>query len=202
MKQSTIFQKAVFASLILASAYSTELLADTTYNNGLGWYYSVGVTSTNLKSNEKNLSSIYNNNNSASFNHSGNAFKATAGYQIDPILGLEFGFTSFGEIVMTDNQSMRNVFDSDGVYVAATTRQKLTPNIDGFAKLGMFFWTLYDDNDDTIEDGQDLTYGLGLEFDLYGGKERTLVIEWEHYSFSGVALEEADSIGASLKFNF
>lgn len=202
MKQQHPFAKTVLALLLLVSTYSSELLADSAYNKGLGMYYGVGFTSTNLSFNDNNLSSMYSNNSNSSFEHSDNAFKLTMGYQFDPLVGMEFGYTSFGEIVMTDDQSKRNIFDSDGFYVSTTARQRFTPNIEGVAKLGMFFWALYDDNDKSIEDGQDLTYSVGLEFDLYRGKERTLLIEWERYSFSGVALEEADSIAATLKFNF
>lgn len=203
MKQQNPFAKTIFALVLLVSAYSSEeLLAASTYNKGLGMYYGVGFTSTNLSFNDSNLSSMYSSNSNSSFEHSGNAFKLTMGYQFDPLVGMEFGYTSFGEIVMTDDQAKRNIFDSDGFYVSTTARQRFTRNIEGVAKLGMFFWSLYDDNDKSIEDGQDLTYSVGLEFDLYRGKERTLLIEWERYSFSGVALEEANSIAATLKFNF
>jgi len=53
-----------------------------------------------------------------------------------------------------------------------------------------------------IESGQGLTYSVGVNVDLYGGDERTLSIEWERYNFSGVALKEADSVSASIKFKF
>ena len=202
MRQRKKIGNHVLATVLMLGSYAPQIFASPVSEDDLGWYFGVGVTTSNVSFNETNLSSMYSDNPDSTFDHSGNAFKLSMGYQFDPLLGIEFGYTSFGEIVMSNGQAKSNIFDVDGVYVSATATRPLSKNIDVLAKGGMFFWSLNDDDMNSIEDGQGLTYGAGLDINLYGGKERTLLIEWEHYSFSDVALKEADTIGASIKFNF
>jgi hypothetical protein len=192
--------KVLAALLIITCSCAPQAFAASGGEDHGHWYFGVGLASTDLQTNEKNMSATYGDGSAADFDHNGTAFKLFVGYQVDPLLGLEAGLTSFGEIVMTDSQAKRNLFNADGVYIAATATRPVTKNINAQAKLGMFFWSLNDKHDKTLEDGQGLTYGVGLDINLYGGKERTLLVEWEHHNFSGVALEEADSIGVSLKF--
>jgi hypothetical protein len=199
-KATNSIGKALGALLLLTCACTHQAFAGSGGEEHGHWYFGVGLASTDLQTNEKNMSATYGDGSYASFDHSGTAFKLFAGYQVDPFLGLEAGVTSFGEIVMTDSQAKRNLFNTSGVYIAATATRPVSKNINAQAKLGMFFWSLDDKNAKTLEDGQGLTYGAGLDINLYGGKERTLLVEWEHHSFSGVALEEANSIGVSLKF--
>jgi len=152
--------------------------------------------------NEANLSAVYSNGSDASFRQGGDTFKLFAGYQFDPLLGIELGVTSFGEIVMDTDLSQRNVFTANALYLNAVITQPVLKNIDLQAKFGMSFWSLMDNDDSEIESGQGLTYGVGMNIDLYGSDERTLLIEWERYNFSGVALQEADLMSASIKFKF
>jgi len=202
MKLTNRFNKLVAAAILTGCAYAPQTFADTDSVVGMPWYFGVGITASDLSFNDKNLSTMYSGNADSTFSHSGNAFKLFGGYQFDPLLSMEFGYTSFGEIVMTNDEAKRNLFDVDGAYVSAIATQPISKNVDVLAKGGMFFWSLNDSDDNSIEDGQGLTYGAGLNINFYGNKERSLLIEWEHYSFSGVALKEADSIGASLKFKF
>lgn len=189
---------AILISLMIASqVHATEV--EEYIPSG---YAGFGLTTTDLTLNNENLSQRYSDNGNSTFNQNGNAFKAFLGFQLDPLLGIELGYTSFGELVMSGNGEKSNLFTSDGLYLSTTATKPITKNVTAMAKAGMFFWTLYDNADDSIEDGQGITYGAGLDLNLYGGKERTLLIEWEHYSFSDVALKDGDTIGASIKFNF
>jgi len=165
-------------------------------------YFGVGLTSTDLTLNDENLSQTYAGNDSSTFKQNGNAFKLFLGYQYDPFLGLEVGYTSFGEMVMSGNGAKSNLFNTDGIYFSTTVTKPITKNITATAKAGMFFWTLFDNADDPLEVGQGMTYGAGLDLNLYGGKERTLLVEWEHYAFSDVSLKDGDTIGVNLKFNY
>ena len=94
------------------------------------------------------------------------------------------------------------MFKADVVYVDAVMTQPIFKSIAVQARLGMSFWSLGNSDENEIESGQGLTYGAGLNIDIYGSKERTLLIGWERYNFSGVALKEADLISASIKFRF
>lgn len=193
----------MIAAITLAIALSTQVAAATDSEfKGDRFYLGVGLTSTNLDISSQNLSQRYSGNTLSTFDHNKNAFKLFTGYRLDPFLALELGYTSFGEVIMTNNQNRQNIFQIDGGYMSAVGTQTLTNNIDAFVKGGMFFWSLYDANDNEIEGGQGLLYGAGLDINLYGDKKRSLQLEWERHHFSGVAISKADTIGVSLKFKF
>ena len=202
MKVHHLKTKLLFIIALLCFAQLPQAFAETSFEREGRWYVGVGITVPNLTLNETNLSSMYSGNATSTFDHSGNAFKLFGGYQIDPMLGIEVGITSFGEIVMDTDQTKSNLFMPETLYVVATATQPISKNIDVIGKLGMSFWSLYDNNDNTIESGQGLVYGVGLDINLYGSKKRSLLIEWEHYNFSGVALKEANTIGANIIFRF
>ena len=187
---------------LVACAYMPQAFAESGYERESRMYFGFGVTASDLAFNEANLSLNYSGGSLSSFDHTGNAFKLFGGYQFDPLLGVEMGITSFGEIVMDSASGQSNLFMADSAYVAATATQPITKNISAIAKLGMSFWELNDNNENTIESGQGLIYGAGIDFNLYGNNDRSLLIEWDHYNFSGVALKEANQIGASLVFRF
>ena len=193
----------IMAIALLACAQMPQVFAESGYERANRMYFGFGVTASDLGFNETNLSLQYSSGSVSSFDHGGNAFKLFGGYQFDPLLGVELGITSFGEIVM-DNAAMgqRNIFTADSAYVAATATQPITKNINVIGKLGMSFWSLIDNDENNVESGQGLMYGAGIDFNLYGNNDRTLLIEWEHYNFSGVALKEANQVGASLVFRF
>ena len=194
--------KFLTAIALLACVQMPQAFAESGYERENRMYFGFGVTASDLAFNETNLSLQYSGGSLSSFDHTGNAFKLFGGYQFDPLLGVEIGITSFGEIVMNSSSGQRNLFMADSAYVAATATQPITKNISAIAKLGMSFWELNDNDENTIESGQGLIYGAGLDFNLYGNNDRSLLIEWEHYNFSGVALKEASQIGASLVFRF
>jgi len=188
--------------VFLVCGYVPQAFAESGFDTENSWYAGVGVGVTNLTFNEANLSAMYSGDPDSSFRQGGSTFKLFAGYQFDPFLGVELGLTSFGEIVMDTRPGQRNLFKADAMYVDAVMTQPVFKNIAVQAKLGMSFWSLMDNDENEIESGQGLTYGAGLNIDIYGSKERTLLIGWERYNFSGVALKEADLVSASIKFRF
>ncbi len=192
----------LLVAVFLVGGYVPQVFAAPGSDTEKRWYAGVGVSATNLTFNEANLSVAYSGGTEASFRQAGNTFKLFAGHQFDPILGVELGVISFGEIVMDVNSRQSNVFTANAVYIDAVVAQPMFKNIDFQARLGTSFWSLMDNDDNEIESGQGLTYGVGVNIDLYGGDERTLLIEWERYNFSGVALKEADSVSANIKFKF
>jgi len=202
MRHTNIQHILLLPTLLLSLFVAPQVYATTGDEFESTGYIGVGLTSTDLALNDENLSQTYAGNDTSTFNQNGNAFKLFLGYQYDPLLGLEFGYTSFGEMVMSGNSAKSNLFNTDGIYFSTTATKAITKNVTATAKAGMFFWTLYDNAYDPLEEGQGITYGAGLDLNLYGGKERTLLIEWEHYSFSDVSLKDGDTIGASIKFNY
>lgn len=201
---NTQFKKSsvIAAIAVLACSQIPQAFAESGYERENKFYYGFGVTASDLAFNETNLSLQYSGGTLSSFDHGGNAFKLFGGYHFDPLLGVELGITSFGEIVMDNALGQRNIFTADSAYVAATATRPITQNIDIVGKLGMSFWELNDNADNNIESGQGLMYGAGVDINLYGNKDRSLLIEWEHYNFSGVSLKEANQVGASLVFRF
>ncbi len=192
----------IAAAALLVCGYAAPLSAASDADEFNRWYAGVGVGASDVALNEPNLSTTYAGAPGASFRQGGNTFRMFGGYRFDPLLKMELGITSFGEVVMDATAGQRNLFTSDSGYLSALISRPISKNIDIQARLGMSFWTLYDKDDNTIESGQGLLYGAGLDINLYGEKARTLLLEWEHYNFSGVALEEADAFNASIKFSF
>ncbi|MCF6259516.1 MAG: porin family protein [Gammaproteobacteria bacterium] len=202
MKHYCSKKSLLLAAVFLVSGYVPQVFSAPGADVEKRWYAGVGVSTTDLTFNEANLSAAYAGGTDASFRQGGNTFKLFAGHQFDPFLGVEMGVISFGEIVMDTRLRQNNVFTANALYVDAVVTQPVHKNIDVQAKLGTSFWSLMDNDDNEIESGQGLTYGVGVNIDLYGSDERTLLIEWERYNFSGVALKEADSVSASIKFRF
>lgn len=202
MNRYTITLKFLILTTLLSCAPVSQTLAESGPEQKSYWYGGFGLTASDLSINEANLSNTYAGNSNSSFETGGNAFKLFAGYQVDPLLGVETGIITFGEIVMDTDQNKRNLFSAETLYIAATASLPVSNNIEAKAKIGMSFWDLYDNNNNSIETGQGLNYGAGLDFNLYGKKERSLLIEWEHHNFSGVALKESDSVGVSIIFRF
>lgn len=202
MKSHYLRYVAAMLMTLIALTNSSYSFAESDYATDKSWYFGLGITASDLSINATNLSQLNSGNTSTTFTTTGSAFKLFTGYKFDPILSIEAGLTSFGEVVMSTDTSKKNLFNSDSLYLAAIATRPISDSIHAFGKLGMSLWSLYNNNEDVIESGQGLIYGMGLDINLYGSKERTLLFEWEHYNFSGVALKSANSIGASISFKF
>ena len=185
---------ATVLSLTQSTAFATNLINDRLY---LG----IGLVQSDLSVNKNNVNANFTNNNS-SLNNNGFGLEVLAGYKIDEFLAFEIGYTDIGDINSTENTVSLNLFSVDSLYINAKFNHNLSNNIDAFAKLGVSMWEVYKDYDSTLESGEGLLYGAGLDINIYNNKDRVLRLEWEHHEFDNITLNDADTISASVIFHF
>ena len=46
----------------------------------------------------------------------------------------------------------------------------------------------------TINNAVDLTYGIGMDVNLYGHRSRQLRFQWNHYEYDGVFINNSDTL--------
>ena len=126
-------------------------------------------------------------------------FKIFGGYDFNENIGIEGGYTDYGELTASDGITTVTA-ELTAFAISGKGAIPLNDNISVFGKLGVAFWDAEAsasgfgsaDADDT-----DLTYGIGAEFDV----NETFGVrgEWERLDADG---EDVDllSISAILKF--
>ncbi|MEX0738675.1 MAG: outer membrane beta-barrel protein [Pseudohongiella sp.] len=188
MRKTTLQTICVIAGLS-AGVYSTSMLANETGLYVGGAYGLVSVDD-------------------SEFDDDNTAPQLFAGWQINPYIGIEGGYTDFGRSGGDLASS-----DIDGYSVAATGRLPLTDSFSLFAKAGRFWWGS-DVRVGSFSDsfsGNELTYGAGMQFgiteslDLRVAYDR-LDVDLERDEIGPIASGDFDSrvdvLSAGLKFTF
>jgi len=126
------------------------------------------------------------------------------GYKLDEYLSLGADLLLSGAITANESGLSYKLFSTDTVSVYAKTQHTLNPRVTLFAKLGMHLWSLSENlaSVGELDDGVDITYGFGTSIDLYGGSNRQLQIQWNHYDYNGVYVDSQDVITVGILFVF
>ncbi len=128
------------------------------------------------------------------------------GYRFDEILAVQCDFVGGGSIRVNDNGVNKKLFDPFLFSVSAVLNKPISENLNAFGKLGGTFWTLSQPLTSaqslTVDNGFGLSFGAGVDFNLYGGKERMIRLEWNHYKMDDVLIKSADSLTIAGIFNF
>ena len=123
------------------------------------------------------------------FNETDTGLKLFGGYNFNSNLGVEVAYVDLGEY-------RGGTFEQDGISVEAVGYLPIADNIDVFGKLGMFSW---DVSTPTVsDDGNDLTYGLGLNFQM--NSQIGVRAEWQNYEDISGGDVSLISDGVSLSF--
>jgi hypothetical protein len=79
---------------------------------------------------------------------------------------------------------------------------QVTERIRLFGRIGTHFWDISESSGalNTINNAVDLTYGLGVDINIYGDRSRQLRLQWNHYEYDGVFIDNGDIISVSLLF--
>ncbi len=82
--------------------------------------------------------------------------------------------------------------------------QPLSNSINGFGRIGVHLWDVSKgtNNDNSLGNAVDLTYGLGLDINVYGDRSRQMRLQWNHYNYDGVYIDSNDTFSLSLLFLF
>ena len=107
-----------------------------------------------------------------------------------------------GDITARDAGQTFKIFNVSTFAITATLGKQLTPRTRLFTRLGIHSWNISESsrNVDTNNGGEDLTYGFGADFNVYGGSSRQLRIQWNHYEYDGIFIDSSDTLSMSLLF--
>lgn len=163
----------------------------------------IGSVSSNL--NTSNVVSKFSSlSPSSSFDNQASALLFSFSYVLDEYLSIGSDFVTAGSVTASESGTSSKLFDTDTVSVYAKVRKKITENATLYGKLGAHMWALSENQTvpGGLDDGVDITYGIGANIDLYGGSNRQFNIQWNHYEYNGVYVENQDLISLGILFIF
>lgn len=122
------------------------------------------------------------------------SYKLRAGGRINEVLGLEAGFTDFGEV-----EDGSSTYTADGYTLAALGHIPLGERASIYGKLGQFFWDSEAESGPfrRTNDGNDTFYGVGLELPV--GEATTFNLGYDRYTLEDTDVDLA-SAGLNLQF--
>ena len=130
------------------------------------------------------------------------ALRLAGSYHFDPYLALDFDLVELGDLIASDADGRRRLFSVTAVATSVRLHRRWTERLDAYVRVGAFMWTSSVSFDDTVDEGLEVTVGVGLDVNVYGDRERLLRLQWDRYNFNGVVLDQADVLSANLVFNF
>jgi hypothetical protein len=190
----------LFAFIILLAFNSLPVMA-----LGQGYNAGIGLGSSSFQLNESGLISNFSSVTSASsFSDSSTTLTVFAGIQLDEYLSIDMDFLILGDITSTQGGVKTKLFDVSSLAMTVGLSHALSESITGFGRIGIHMWDVSEssDNFSSIDTAVDLTYGLGLDINLYGDKSRQLRIQWNRYQYDGVYIDTSDTFTMSLLFLF
>jgi len=125
-------------------------------------------------------------------------------YELDKYLSIGSDLLISDSITASESGLNYKLFSTDTLSVYAKTKSLISPRVTIFGKLGMHLWSLSENlsSPGELDDGVDITYGIGTSIDLYGGSNRQLQIQLNHYDYNGVYVDSQDVITIGILFVF
>ncbi len=128
------------------------------------------------------------------------------GFQFDEFLGAQLDLASLGSVRSTDLGVTKQLFNPTLISISAVLKKPISDNLKAFGKLGGTYWYLRQpgatQDTPSMNSGFAANFGVGLDFNLYGGSERMLRLEWSYYKMDSVLLNSANSLSLNALFNF
>ena len=168
-----------------------------------GYYLGIGVGQSSFDFNESNIIADYPQlSNASRIKDDATAFSFYGGIPFDEYLSLEFNFVLAGDISATEADLNRKLFDVSTLAITAMLSKPISENSRFFGRLGAHLWDISESsgNLDTINNAVDLTFGFGVDINIYGDTSRQLRVQWNHYEYDGIYLEDSDIFSVSLLF--
>ncbi|WP_296055564.1 outer membrane beta-barrel protein [uncultured Amphritea sp.] len=125
-------------------------------------------------------------------------FKVFGGYRFNKNFSLEGFYADLGDAEVS-NGTVNIKAATDGYGLSAVGLYPVTDQIDLFAKLGMFHWSVDATSNVDIslgDDGTDATYGIGAAYNM---ETVSLRAEFERFDIGG---DDIDMISAGVQINF
>lgn len=165
----------------------------------------IGIGASQFQLNKPSLVSSYNQlSNSSSFSEDATAFSIFAGMTLDEYLSLEMDLILSGDVTAKEGNSSIKLFDITGLSITSVLSKQVSPKIRLFSRIGAHFWDISEgsDSEESISSAVDLTYGAGINFNLYGSRSRQFRFQWNRYHFDDVFIKTNDIFSVSLIFLF
>lgn len=134
----------------------------------------------------------------ASCDDDDSGIKVYAGKNVTQNFGVEVGWVDLGEIAGSGPGGTATV-GVDGFQVAALGMLPVNPRISLFVKGGLYLWDLSASGPggSLSDDGTDIMYGLGLNWNL--ARRLDLRVEWEQFDIDG---DDVSLLSAGVAFRF
>lgn len=185
-----------FYALLIASLLTVPAHAD---ENSQFSYFGVGIAESNLSMNKSANSSL---TTATSINSNSTSLNIFTGWQFDSFLGMELDYLNGGTVTATSQGRTNKVLDTEMTTIAATMGSVLNDSVRLYTKLGCTFWSFHSQQNVDLNNGFGPSFGLGADINFYGGSERKLRIEYNHYLLDDVYVKNANSLSINAMFSF
>lgn len=169
------------------------------------YYLSLGVGNSDFQLNEAGIDASYSAVTSSSeFDDSATAFSLYGAMQMDEYLSLEADLLLAGDITATEAGQVIKLFDVTTLALTLALSKQFGERTRLFTRAGVHFWDISESFGDlnTINNATDITYGIGMDINLYGDRSRQLRIQWNHYEYDQVFINDSDTLTLNLLFMF
>lgn len=131
-------------------------------------------------------------------------FSIGGGFNLNRMFALEAGYTDLGEVSISDIYGDYAAVSADGWYFGPRLTAELSPQIDGYARIGMLAWESTLTSNVGIsgtDDGTDVYFGLGAALRI--SDQLSLGADWTRYMLESDGEDiDIDTLGGKLKFSF
>lgn len=170
-------------------------------------YWGIGFDVTNYAVNRSGILANFSTlPASSNIQSSSNNLRGFVGYKFDEFLGAQIDFAGLGSVRSSSGGITKQLFNPDLFSISAVLSKPISDELSMFGKLGGTYWSLRKSgaaqNDPSMNSGFGPSFGVGLDINLYGGRERMLRLEWNYYKMDGVLLNNANSLSLNALFSF
>ncbi len=198
IRHSTVFGLLSFLMLLSMNAKAEE--GSFSIGVGLG-YSSFNLNETNLINSSPDL------NPGAQFDDTATTLNLSGAWLMDDHFALELDLVFAGDITASDSGIKYKLFDVTTLATTLAYNQRVSENIKLFGRFGVHLWDISEGSSsgyysNSISSAVDLTYGLGADFSLFGDRSRQLRLQWNHYEYDGVFINDNDILSVNIVFVF
>ena len=197
------FRYAIILLLFAQMLVSTNVMAEEgSFSIGVGLgYSSFNLNETNLINTNPDL------NPGAQFDDTATTLNLYGAWLMDDHFAMELDLVFAGDITASDSGIKYKLFDVTTLATTLAYNQRVSEGIKLFARFGVHLWNISDGSSsgyysNSISSAVDLTYGLGVDFSLFGNRARQLRLQWNHYEYDGVFINDNDIFSLNLIFVF
>lgn len=166
-------------------------------------YIAIGLNSTNYSLNKNNIVAGFTGLTQAAVVET-NSYNLVAsfGYRFDQHMGVQGDIVSGGSVQATEAGVSTKLFDVSQITLSALLHTKVSENLGLYGKLGGTFLQIRNINQTSTKDdhGFGPSIGAGVDYNIFGSKDRTLRFELSHFVFREVMINSADSLTISTVF--